>query len=106
MRPILAILLGLAILGGARAQATLPGFPAWLCGPDVAPLVCYAEGLSAPPVVAVAGAAGGLSNCEDDGAGGLRCVLWAGAGWTRVEADGVTVAARCPCRVYLAEVGR
>jgi hypothetical protein len=42
----------------------------------------------------VEGGAGGLANCEDDGAGGLRCVLWAQGDWTRVEADGVVVAAR------------
>jgi hypothetical protein len=87
------------------AQATLPALPYWACGPGE-PLVCYAEGLEAPPAVVVEGGAGGLANCEDDGAGGLRCVLWAQGEWTRVEADGVTVAARCPCRVYVGVVSR
>jgi hypothetical protein len=85
------------------AQATLPALPYWACGPGD-PMSCYAEGLVQPPAVVVEGGAGGLANCEDDGAGGLRCVLWAQGAWTRVEADGVTVAARCPCRVYVGVV--
>jgi hypothetical protein len=104
MRPLAAILLGLLLLSSASAQATLPALPYWACGPGE-PMSCYAEGLSDPPAVVVEGGAGGLSNCEDDGSGvTFRCVLWAQGAWTRVAADGVTVAARCPCRVYMGVV--
>jgi hypothetical protein len=104
MRPIAAILLGLLLLSAlASAQATLPALPYWACGPGE-PLSCYAEGLEAWPVVVVEGGAGGLANCEDDGAGGLRCVLWAQGGWWQVRAGGQVVATRCPCRVWLPSV--
>ena len=99
MRPLLAILLG-ALLG-----ATLPALPFWVCGPGE-PLTCYAEGLGEPPAVFVEGGTGGLANCEDDGAGALRCVLWAEGAWWQVRAGGVVVATRCPCRVYVGMVGR
>jgi hypothetical protein len=90
---------------GVSAQATLPAFPAWTCGPGE-PLVCYAEGLEAPPAVVVEGGAGGLSNCADDGSGvTLRCVVWAQGEWRRVMADGVTVALR-PWVVWLGMVSR
>jgi hypothetical protein len=85
------------------AQATLPALPAWLCGPGE-PLVCWAEGLPEPPLVHVEGGEGGLSNCEDDGTGALRCVLWAQGGWWQVRAGGQVVATRCPCRVWLPSV--
>jgi hypothetical protein len=86
------------------AQATLPALPAWTCGPGE-PLVCYAEGLEAPPAVTVEGGRGGLSNCADDGSGvTLRCVLWAEGAWSRVVVGGVVVAARCPCTVWLGMV--
>jgi hypothetical protein len=86
------------------AQATLPAFPAWTCGPGE-PLVCYAEGLEQPPAVTVEGGRGGLANCADDGSGvTLRCVVWAEGAWVRVVAGGVVVAARCPCTVWLGMV--
>jgi hypothetical protein len=86
------------------AQATLPETPAWTCGPEAEPLVCYAEGLAAAPLVTVEGGVGGLSNCEDDGSGvTLRCVVWAQGEWRRVTADGVVVAAR-RWKVYLGVV--
>jgi hypothetical protein len=86
------------------AQATLPALPAWACGPGE-PLVCYAEGLEAPPAVVVEGGEGGLSNCVDDGSGvTFRCVVWAQGEWRRVEADGVVVAAR-RWELYVGMVG-
>lgn len=107
MYPLAAILLCALLLPlGAGAQATLPALPSWACGPGE-PLVCYAEGLEQTPAVTVEGGRGGLANCEDDGSGvTLRCVLWAEGDWWQVRAGGVVVAERCPCRVYVGQVGR
>lgn len=107
VRSLAILCCALLLPAWASAQATLPGFPAWACGPEPSPLVCYAEGLEAVPAVVVEGGRGGLANCEDDGSGVTwRCVVWAEGNWQRVEADGVVVAERCPCVVWLGMVGR
>lgn len=95
---LVGVLLALVLLARPAGAAELPVLPRWQPGPRPAtisePVTWWAEGLPAPPVVAIEGGQGGLSSCSDDGAGALRCVLWAQGAWSRIAADGELVAER------------
>lgn len=58
------------------------------------PVTWWADGLSTAPTVSVEGGQGGVSSIEDDGAGGLRVVVWAQGDWRRVRVDGAILAER------------